>query len=213
MRFDGERWRSQLDWFMESALLVKNREHSAPTLWNTFQTVQGNLLKGGIEFQNAKAYYRYMRPIKAPKTDIDLNRKLWDFSPGRLRKEHFKVYSGGKALAPLLRALGSIFSRGSKPKIGELVLPETSRRAPTFPRPREPHHKETELHAVFPWWTQVDSQQAGFVASKSPFPKVSSPSLTRRLSPWWRALTGTPHAPAPAGKCTPSHGSGSTGCS
>jgi|694.fasta_scaffold55209_6 hypothetical protein len=80
MRFDGERWKSQLDELTESALWVTHEQHWAPTLWNTFQTVQGNLIRGGIPYWSASRFRLTSRPIKAPKADIDLNRKLWDLA-------------------------------------------------------------------------------------------------------------------------------------
>jgi len=46
-------------------------------LWNTFNVIQENFIKGGSYGQNKKGKFRRTRAIKAVSTDVKLNKALW----------------------------------------------------------------------------------------------------------------------------------------
>lgn len=64
----------------ESLLTLRRREDAwEPTLWNTFNVIQENLIKGG-QMMNG----RVMRPINNIERDISLNRNLWRIAHNKL---------------------------------------------------------------------------------------------------------------------------------
>ncbi|HBV3757213.1 TPA: DUF945 domain-containing protein, partial [Escherichia coli] len=46
-------------------------------LWSAYQTIQENMLKGGISGRSAKGKRIHIRAIHSIDTDIKLNRALW----------------------------------------------------------------------------------------------------------------------------------------
>ncbi len=66
-----------------SLLAVRHREQSAPTLWNTFNVVQENLIKGGVRQTNVETRsVRRSRPITNIREDVRLNAALWTLAEG-----------------------------------------------------------------------------------------------------------------------------------
>jgi len=64
----------------------------APTLWNTFNNIQENLVKGGIRGHSSTGRRTRTRSIKSVTEDIKLNRQLWALAEGmRAAKEGREV--------------------------------------------------------------------------------------------------------------------------
>lgn len=61
----------------ESALHRRRYADTAPTLWNTFNVVQENLVKGGIRQRNSLGRRSRTRPVKAIDKNVALNKALW----------------------------------------------------------------------------------------------------------------------------------------
>lgn len=61
----------------EQLLYTRRVEDNEPTLWNTFQKVQENLIKGGLNGQTSNGRRRRTRQVKSVSEDIRLNRALW----------------------------------------------------------------------------------------------------------------------------------------
>ncbi len=53
------------------------REDYGKDLWSAYQTIQENMLKGGISGRSAKGKRIHTRAIHSIDTDIKLNRALW----------------------------------------------------------------------------------------------------------------------------------------
>ena len=75
----------ELKWGTESRisptdLIIPRREiDNKPTLWHTFNTVQENMIKGGIAYQTQKRTLT-TRPVKNPIIDLQLNKNLWQLA-------------------------------------------------------------------------------------------------------------------------------------
>ena len=52
-------------------------------LWRTFNTVQSNLLGGGLLRRSASGRLTRTRPIRAIQRDLELNSRLWDLAIAR----------------------------------------------------------------------------------------------------------------------------------
>jgi hypothetical protein len=64
-----------------SALLVPRHSlQSVPTLWNTMNVVQENLIRGGIRSTTPKGRRAETRPIRGIESDVRLNRALWQLA-------------------------------------------------------------------------------------------------------------------------------------
>jgi len=61
----------------EAILSPRRREDEAPTLWNTFNVIQENLMKGGQRSRSAKWRRNTTRGVSAIDKDVSLNRNLW----------------------------------------------------------------------------------------------------------------------------------------
>ena len=65
----------------DKLLTIKRTEDAAPTLWNTFNTVQENIIKGGQkDYSKRKANGERMprvRPVKGIDGNLSLNKALW----------------------------------------------------------------------------------------------------------------------------------------
>ncbi|WP_096324660.1 DUF932 domain-containing protein [Escherichia coli] len=59
------------------ALTPRRREDYGKDLWSAYQTIQENMLKGGISGRSAKGKRIHTRAIHSIDTDIKLNRALW----------------------------------------------------------------------------------------------------------------------------------------
>ncbi len=58
-------------------LTPRRREDYGKDLWSAYQTIQENMLKGGISGRSAKGKRIHTRAIHSIDTDIKLNRALW----------------------------------------------------------------------------------------------------------------------------------------
>lgn len=61
----------------EQLLSTRRIEDRSPTVWNTFQTVQENLVKGGLRVRTEDGKRQKTRPIKSVDGDLRINRGLW----------------------------------------------------------------------------------------------------------------------------------------
>ncbi|EET2977423.1 DUF945 domain-containing protein, partial [Escherichia coli] len=58
-------------------LTPRRREDYGKDLWSAYQTIQENMLKGGISGRSARGKRIHTRAIHSIDTDIKLNRALW----------------------------------------------------------------------------------------------------------------------------------------
>lgn len=61
----------------EQLLTVRRSEDREPNVWNTFQTVQENLVKGGLRVLTEDGKRQKTRPIKSVEGDLRINKGLW----------------------------------------------------------------------------------------------------------------------------------------
>ncbi len=61
----------------EQLLTTRRDEDREPTVWNTFQTVQENLVKGGLSVRTENGKRQKTRPIKSVDGDLRINKGLW----------------------------------------------------------------------------------------------------------------------------------------
>jgi hypothetical protein len=61
----------------ECLLTVRRHEDAERNVWNTFNTVQENLVKGGLDVRTDLGKKAKTRPIKAVQTDLRINKGLW----------------------------------------------------------------------------------------------------------------------------------------
>lgn len=64
----------------ELLLHTRRRDDAEPTLWNTFQKVQENLIKGGLPGRNASGNRQRTRAVNSVSEDTRLNRALWSLT-------------------------------------------------------------------------------------------------------------------------------------
>lgn len=80
-----------------SQLLIPRRSADrAPTLWNTFNTVQENVIKGGVRGRNAKGRRFKTRAIKSIDNDVKLNKAMWTLADSMA-----KLKTTGAEFAPV----------------------------------------------------------------------------------------------------------------
>ncbi|MEJ3716364.1 MAG: DUF945 domain-containing protein, partial [Escherichia coli] len=58
-------------------LTPRRREDYGKDLWSAYQTIQENMLKGGISGRSARGKRIHTHAIHSIDTDIKLNRALW----------------------------------------------------------------------------------------------------------------------------------------
>lgn len=58
-------------------LTARRSEDRAPTVWNTFQKCQENLVKGGLSVRTENGKRQRTRPIKSVDGDLRINKGLW----------------------------------------------------------------------------------------------------------------------------------------
>lgn len=81
MLWDGEKYA-----MMPQHLLFNHRrEQSIPTLWNTFNTVQERVIRGGVRQYKANGGRATTRAITAIDRNISTNRALWDLAERKLQ--------------------------------------------------------------------------------------------------------------------------------
>ncbi len=61
----------------ECLLTVRRGEDAAANVWTTYQTVQENLVKGGLDVRTDLGKKAKTRPIKAVQADLRINKGLW----------------------------------------------------------------------------------------------------------------------------------------
>lgn len=61
----------------EALLTARRFEDRGPELWNTFNRVQENIIRGGLRGVMANSRRATTRPVQAIDTDVKLNRALW----------------------------------------------------------------------------------------------------------------------------------------
>jgi hypothetical protein len=61
----------------QQILEPRRREDREPNVWNTFQTVQENLVKGGLRVRTEDGKRQTTRPIKSVDGDLRINKGLW----------------------------------------------------------------------------------------------------------------------------------------
>ena len=61
----------------QQLLTVRREEDRSPNVWNTFQTVQENLVKGGLKVRTENGRKQKTRPIKSVDGDLRINKGLW----------------------------------------------------------------------------------------------------------------------------------------
>ena len=73
LRFDGEKFQ------VNPAELVRVRHHGqrAPNLWNTFNVVQENLIRGGVQQRRRDGRQFRSREVSSISENVRLNRALW----------------------------------------------------------------------------------------------------------------------------------------
>ncbi len=76
MAWDG----SQYSIVPAQLLWNHRREQKEPTLWNTFNTVQEHVIRGGIRQQRADGTRISSRAVKSIDRSIELNRGMWDLA-------------------------------------------------------------------------------------------------------------------------------------
>ena len=66
----------------------RRKQDEAPTLWNTYNIVQENLLNGGNFTYNKFGTLIQSRPIKAIDANIRINKSLWDLTEEYARRKN-----------------------------------------------------------------------------------------------------------------------------
>ncbi len=61
-------------------LQVRRKEDAEPSLWNTFNVIQENAMKGGIGSFSANGRRVKTRPINSVAEDTRVNKALWAFT-------------------------------------------------------------------------------------------------------------------------------------
>jgi hypothetical protein len=61
----------------EQLIEARRREDSGPSLWNTFQRVQENVMRGGLPGRSAQGRRLQTRPVGSIDRGVSLNRALW----------------------------------------------------------------------------------------------------------------------------------------
>ena len=71
----------------DAKMLLDSRrpEDAGADLWHTYQRVQENVMRGGIQGRSATGRISHMREITGVAADIDINRQLWDLADGYLK--------------------------------------------------------------------------------------------------------------------------------
>ena len=80
MAWDG----SQYSILPTQLLWNHRRDQREPTLWNTFNTVQEHVIRGGVRQQRADGSRISSRAVKSIDRSIELNRSMWDIAEKRM---------------------------------------------------------------------------------------------------------------------------------
>jgi len=74
------RWEDAAPVSAAQVIRPNRNEDAAPTLWNTFNVVQENLLKGGQRGRASTGRRLTTRPVTGIQQDVKLNRALWSLT-------------------------------------------------------------------------------------------------------------------------------------
>lgn len=81
MIWDGEKYS-----IMPNSLLWNHRrDQREPTLWNTFNTIQEHVIRGGVTQRREDGSRIRSREVKSIDRNIELNRKLWDLAESKVQ--------------------------------------------------------------------------------------------------------------------------------
>lgn len=80
MVYDGDKWSA----FPQHLLYNWRKEQTVPTLWNTFNTIQERVIRGGLKRYDANGRRSTARAITAIDRNIDVNRTMWDVAEQHL---------------------------------------------------------------------------------------------------------------------------------
>jgi hypothetical protein len=69
----------------EIVLKPRRQEDAAPTLWNTLNVVQENIMHGGMYAPHRAGGWQPLKPVKGMALDLKVNEKLWDIAAGMIR--------------------------------------------------------------------------------------------------------------------------------
>ncbi|TXH16364.1 MAG: DUF932 domain-containing protein [Hyphomicrobiaceae bacterium] len=73
LRWDGDAFAVR----PEELLARRHYEQRTPTLWNTYNAIQENMIRGGVRQVNADGRRSRARAVKSVKEDLRLNKALW----------------------------------------------------------------------------------------------------------------------------------------
>jgi hypothetical protein len=76
------RWDEKAPITVDRALQLQRHDDAKPTLWNTFNTLQENLVKGGQPGRAATGRRLTTRPVSGVSENVKLNRALWQLAEG-----------------------------------------------------------------------------------------------------------------------------------
>lgn len=80
MAWDG----SQYSILPDSVLWNHRRDQRTPSLWNTFNTIQEHVIRGGVTQYREDGSRIRSREVRSIDRAIDLNRKMWDIAEARM---------------------------------------------------------------------------------------------------------------------------------
>jgi hypothetical protein len=76
------RWDDSAPVSADRILIPHRHQDAAPTLWNTYNVIQENLIKGGQRGRASTGRRLTTRPITGVQQDVKLNRALWQLAEG-----------------------------------------------------------------------------------------------------------------------------------
>lgn len=84
----GENWEVESPVTPEDILQVRRTEDIPSSLWNIFNRVQENMLKGGLSGRSQSGRRMRTRQIQSVTEDVRLNRALWHLTEGFAQREN-----------------------------------------------------------------------------------------------------------------------------
>jgi hypothetical protein len=73
LRWDGEAFSVE----PQEVLRRRHYEQRTPTLWNTYNAIQENVIRGGVRQVKSDGRRSRARAVKSVKEDLRLNKALW----------------------------------------------------------------------------------------------------------------------------------------
>ncbi|MBI4977970.1 MAG: DUF932 domain-containing protein [Spirochaetes bacterium] len=71
------RWNDEVDVDVDGLIRPKRMEDDHNDIWHTFNTIQENIIRGGIRTRNARLHRSHSREVKSVDENIRLNKALW----------------------------------------------------------------------------------------------------------------------------------------